>query len=383
MSIIKQFVLFFKVIFICANHSYSFILGSEEELNPLYVAEHTSTSLSIDGGGIRGILPSMILENIQKRIDERFPTTRIPLIKLFDVTGGTSTGGLIALALNRPHDRDRELPYFTAAEIVKKYEEYGPKIFSPDMRRYWTSTGGGLYRGKYNRKGLEDFLKECCGDYTLADSLSHLVIPVYDKLRKEGSHFCSDKAAREPENNFDAYAVGLSTTAAPTYFDPYETHSKGGKKIIGVDGGVINNNPSALVLAAARESDANKNLFMLSIGTGRLKEEETTPAKRRSSFSWIPEAITNGLEIAQMFMEVQPLMKEQEVERTMRAKKYPYYRIQFELPSELMAMDNGTVENIHALKAFGRNYIIEHDELLQKITDELLALRLINEPDKV
>ena len=51
--------------------------------------------LSIDGGGIRGIIPATILEHIEKM-------THKPIAKLFDLIAGTSTGGILALGLTKP-----------------------------------------------------------------------------------------------------------------------------------------------------------------------------------------------------------------------------------------------------------------------------------------
>jgi patatin-like phospholipase/acyl hydrolase len=76
--------------------------------------------LSIDGGGIRGVIPAMVLAHIEEKVER-------PIAELFDVIAGTSTGGLIALGLTRPGAGGR--PKFSAGEVVAIYEDDGRTIF--------------------------------------------------------------------------------------------------------------------------------------------------------------------------------------------------------------------------------------------------------------
>jgi patatin-like phospholipase/acyl hydrolase len=77
-------------------------------------------TLSIDGGGIRGIIPLKILEYIEDK-------TKKQIHQLFNVIGGTSTGGIIALGLNsyKPGTKD----IYKAAELMKFYTEDAHEIF--------------------------------------------------------------------------------------------------------------------------------------------------------------------------------------------------------------------------------------------------------------
>ena len=55
------------------------------------------TILSIDGGGIRGLLPARVLQEIRFRLEKR--GERRAYSELFNLVAGTSTGALIALAI--------------------------------------------------------------------------------------------------------------------------------------------------------------------------------------------------------------------------------------------------------------------------------------------
>src|SRR6266699_2006492 len=90
----------------------------------------TVTILSIDGGGIRGIIPAIILAHIEKR-------TGMPVYRLFDLVAGTSTGGIIALGLTKPNaDAINE---YTAEQMVQLFQDDGPSIF---QHSFWLQLGG-------------------------------------------------------------------------------------------------------------------------------------------------------------------------------------------------------------------------------------------------
>ena len=126
--------------------------------------------LSIDGGGIRGIIPVTILTHIEKKLG-------YPIAKCFDVITGTSTGGIIALALNVPDSNGN--PKFTAHELINLYKNDGDKIFEKSI---WITitTFGGWTGPKYSAKNLELILNKYLQDTTLSQSLSDVVIPAFD-----------------------------------------------------------------------------------------------------------------------------------------------------------------------------------------------------------
>src|SRR5262245_66157419 len=82
--------------------------------------------LAIDGGGIRGILPAMVLADLERR-------TGRPIIDLFDMIVGTSTGDLLALALACPGEGGR--PRHSARDVIRFYEVEGKRVFSRSVWR--------------------------------------------------------------------------------------------------------------------------------------------------------------------------------------------------------------------------------------------------------
>nr|XP_034896820.1 patatin-like protein 2 [Populus alba] len=82
------------------------------------------TVLSIDGGGIRGIIPGTILAFLESELQTQ------DFADYFDVISGTSTGGLVTAMLATPNEQNR--PLFAAKDINDFYLENCPKIFPQD-----------------------------------------------------------------------------------------------------------------------------------------------------------------------------------------------------------------------------------------------------------
>src|SRR5215210_4815135 len=101
--------------------------------------------LSIDGGGIRGIIPAMVLAEIEARTGKRSA-------EMFDLVAGTSTGGILALGLTKPGQDGK--PEYSAKKLIDLYETEGRKIFSIPVWHRVHSVGG-LAEEKYPATGIE------------------------------------------------------------------------------------------------------------------------------------------------------------------------------------------------------------------------------------
>ncbi|KAI3456037.1 hypothetical protein Pfo_012700 [Paulownia fortunei] len=127
--------------------------------------------LSIDGGGIRGIIQELFLI---------FLNQNFRIADYFDVIAGTSTGGLVTAMLTAPNENDR--PLFAAKDIKDFYLHHCPKIFPPESgnllshaARMIKSLSGPKYGGEY----LHSLLKEKLGDAKLHQTLTNIVIPTF------------------------------------------------------------------------------------------------------------------------------------------------------------------------------------------------------------
>lgn len=117
--------------------------------------------LSLDGGGIRGAFAASVLACLEEDQNE-------PINRYFDLIVGTSTGGILALALALG---------IPAARIVSFYQIYGPKIFA---RGRVPGTIRQIFFGKYSPTDLVKALKEVFGDATIGDAKTRLLVPAFD-----------------------------------------------------------------------------------------------------------------------------------------------------------------------------------------------------------
>ena len=125
--------------------------------------------LSIDGGGVRGLIPLTILAEIE-RITGKHTS------ELFDLIVGNSTGGIISLCLVAPDEQNN--PKYTAEQARQLYLQGTPKIFQKSFL-HSLATGGGLWAPKYNRANLDGVLTQFFGDSTLNQATAPVIVTSY------------------------------------------------------------------------------------------------------------------------------------------------------------------------------------------------------------
>jgi patatin-like phospholipase/acyl hydrolase len=220
--------------------------------------------LAVDGGGIRGLIPALVLERLEALIKQRDPTATIA--SSFDLIAGTSTGGLIALALTTPGD-DGE-PALDPAAMIDLYTGADARqIFTrPPLERLpVVSRVSELLDPKYGLDNLRRVLEARFGERTISEALTGVLVTAYDMKERTTRFF---KPWNEEGASLTCVEAGLATCAAPTYFPALELD--GGAL---VDGGVFVNNPTiAAVIEALKRTDGDpirpEDILVVSIGTG-------------------------------------------------------------------------------------------------------------------
>ena len=212
--------------------------------------------LSIDGGGIRGIIPALVLAHLEDQTGKR-------VSELFDLIVGTSTGGILACALARGDENGT--PLYTAHDLADLYRERGQDVFSGST---WDRirTLGGVLDELYDHEELEAVLHHYLGDSLLSDSLTNVMVTAYDIERRETVFF---KSWRDRFEQVRALEACRATSAAPTYFEPAHVDLDDGVRTL-VDGGVFINSPSVSAYAEAIKLFPGEDFQMLSLGTGEL-----------------------------------------------------------------------------------------------------------------
>lgn len=239
--------------------------------------------LALDGGGVRGVIPAVVLAEIE-RVAGR------PLVELFDLVAGTSTGGIIALALTVPKPEGG--PRYTAQDVIHFYLSEIPRVFHRSTPHALKSAGS-LRGPKYPVGQFERTLRETFADTRLSDVLRDVLITSYDIEGRNVHFFESWEAAARPDRNFYLRDIARATSAAPPYFPPARIESLAGPPRFSlVDGGIAANNPALTAYVHARRRVPGADVLLVSIGTG--SPERPIPyekARRWGAIGWATEVI--------------------------------------------------------------------------------------------
>ena len=236
-------------------------------------AKNTYRILSLDGGGIRGLISAAILE----RLDERINGWRDAL----DLIAGTSTGGIIALGLAAGH---------TPSDLVDMYLRAGPEIFRQRCWDYFMNLDN-LRRPRYRPDELYRQIDALFSDLRLADLDKRVLINAFDLSADELStdpdwqpKFFHNFPGEDSDGHRRCADVAKYTSAAPTYFPSRDGF---------VDGGVVANNPSMAALAQTQDPRIKNferpdlsQIRLLSIGTGRAPTAIRGMKKRWGLIRW-------------------------------------------------------------------------------------------------
>jgi len=360
--------------------------------------------LAIDGGGIKGLIPALILKAIEDSLKKRS-------YQVFDLIGGNSTGAIIAVGLTSRNDSTGK-PY-TAEKIASIYETKGAKIFVPqDKLDEKGNIIWGKFRAKYHaikdgNRGIEPYLRRLLGANTKL-SESHAYIQGLEDARVRqmfttsyivnsdggkisnpipysdfGPYLFNWHDADSLPRNKDYYLweAARGSSAAPSYFPIAHVggnmadRSAADEKWV-VDGGIMSNDPAVWgVTEALRTGLATRleDIIVISLGTGIYEANAgvgitnqvgiTSNKGNWGEFAWagFPEKIYNLEEadtasLLSIMMDAVQLVSDEQM-KAFEHGGLTYLRLEPPLPLEQAAMDNIKPENINALKQIVEAYL--------------------------
>ena len=224
--------------------------------------------LSVDGGGIRGLIAIYMLEIIEQKIKEKTADASAQLVDYFDLFVGSSTGSIIVAGLLCPDENGRAK--YSPSSLRKFYMDSSKTIFKKSL---WSSINyvRGMTSAKYSDKGLRKILDVYFKDASLKDLLKPCLITAYDIEARRNFFFRQHRAIHRPHYNFAVKDAVRSSSAAPVLFPIAEIRSQVNRVYHLIDGGVFAFNPSLCAYAEARHMYPSlyaKYMMMLSLGTG-------------------------------------------------------------------------------------------------------------------
>jgi patatin-like phospholipase len=309
--------------------------------------------LTIDGGGIKGLYSATLLGLFEKDLRRRAGDDA-RIVDYTDLICGTSTGGLIALALSL------RIP---AESICEFYELRGPRIFQRSQGLI-ARLRQALFRGKFSDRPLRSALEEILQDHTMGDSHCLLCIPTYDFTHGTYEVFKFDHGEGQlsRHNALPMVDVALATSAAPTFFPlatiPMEHQTQY------VDGGVWANNPSLVGLTEALwhfvgPGKAFDHMTLLSVSSLNFGSGKPPLLKRHRSFlQWAPDLFDLGLiaqsEFTDLFLDLLqrqgslPITYSRIPSATISAEQTPYIRLDLASRESFALMKQFATEMYHA-----------------------------------
>jgi patatin-like phospholipase/acyl hydrolase len=359
------------------------------------MSKHQFRILSLDGGGIKGIIPCTILSYIEQKTGHR-------ISKMFHLLAGTSTGGIISLGLTTPNEFGYNA--FTADDMLQLYVKHGTDIFHHRDNGWFgklfgTKILGGALKKVYDEEEFEKLLQKKFGDNRLKESLADVLVTTYAPEAEKPFYFSSRLAKKDAKEDMLVREIARSTSAAPTYFEPSRVKYDKEEKYAFVDGGVFANNPSILAYGEAKElwknmnnpvrvsvpSDLDKNaktfdayvtpddhdlpFFMLSIGCGHAPAKiDLSDAEDWRMANWIKPLLTS------VFMQSVAESTDYTMKHLLppfEDKTLRYIRLDLEIPEANSQMDDVSEENIKALCKIADQFVKENQKKLDDICNLL------------
>lgn len=307
--------------------------------------------LSIDGGGLRGIVPILILIEIEKITGKK-------IHEIFDLIVGTSTGGIITCGLAATKDGINNV--LTLEDMLMLYTKHATDIFPRKNKiQKLINSISSLFNPKYSEKGLEKLLDKYFSDMDMNKNLlKPICVTSYDIKNNEVVIFKSRKSKINDKNKL-LKLVCRATSAAPTYFKPLTCYWDGKKREL-IDGGIYLNNPSMVGI-----TDAIKNRYgrkvklndikLLSLGTGSYSEK----LGKKSNTNW---GIIKWIKpISEIMMQASSLSVNYQTELLIN----DYLRLQLILDKkEHSSMDDSSKETIDYIIDQTKKQILENKDLM-------------------
>jgi predicted acylesterase/phospholipase RssA len=327
-------------------NAYSYNLDYQMPVHVASDATEFYDVLSIDGGGVRGLIPTFILSEIERRAG-------VPLYRLFHLHVGTSTGSIVAAALSLPRKGGHEP--LMAREVADIYVgTQVANIFQPTWNIY------GLFGPKYTNGRIEVFKDYFGSDTRMSQSLNE-----FAAIAAEHMPVSTRRFSKRSDPSLQVSDALVASSAAPTYFS---THKIGAKEF--VDGGLIANNPGIEGHYEAMEcKEPSQKIRVWSFGTGNLMPDPSLAnsnqgeRKNQGLLYWAPAAF--GMSFDAQSRAVEDYMKSH------APGAFKRFQVWLDRP---YAMDDSSEETLRALIENSRQFIRDHSAEI----DEMVALLLRN-----
>jgi patatin-like phospholipase/acyl hydrolase len=315
--------------------------------------------LALDGGGVRGVMEMVLLEEIESRTNQN-------VAELFQLIVGSSAGSIGALAFAVPGSDGK--PKYSATEIRSIFEENAETVFPYSEWR----NAMAYFTCKYSADGIESLAKKFFGDITMNQAVCDVLVPTMEiySTKKPWVMPGGPCAASNPTLGALLMSdVMLMSTAAPSYLPPRQI-TIDGKQLVFTDGSLPASNPANEAYAESIKLGLKKpdtKVTLLSIGTGKNTDDAISydTCKDWGETQWASPVLDC------IFAGSEEIVNEEMTD----ILGSDFVRIQFPTTKAVSELDNPA--NIPQLEAIAKAYIDAHgdqlEDLCRKLTGENLA----------
>lgn len=351
-----------------------FNIALNSEIDPLISFMAKIRILSIDGGGIRGIIPGTILQSVEERIQAYTGNPDARLVDYVDFIAGTSTGGIITCGMLIPSTDNPQQAKYSLKEIVARYHQKGGEIFKKPLFHQIKSLGG-LRDEKYPNTALKKSLNEQFGDSKMSELLRPCLLTAYEIEDRQSLFITQHDAVKSPEDDFFVKDAVLATCSAPTFFEAVKIPSLSGESHVLIDGGVFANNPGMCAYAEVRKltfgditHPTSKDMLLISLGTGHINQGyDYQKAKNFGFLQWARPLISIMMSSSSETVSYQLRWL---FDAGFNAENY--IRIEPDLLHANMEMDDASVTNMNALRHAGLDYVEKNGDSINNIVQKLV-----------
>lgn len=331
--------------------------------------------LSVDGGGVRGIIPAVVLEYIENKIIELTNNKDARLSDFLDFVSGTSTGSIISGMIITPDEHGK--PAYKMEDVVQAYFDLAEVVFKKslwrDIKTLW-----GVLGPRYDVNNIENQLLVKFNHWRMKDLLLPCAFTGYDTDKRKPVIY-TNKDQVEKYGDFFLKDIIRGSTSIPSVFKP--AYFRDGTNINTlIDGGVFANNPSMVTYIEVRKTEHIKklneyknidpeNIMFLSLGTGSAT---LTPYPYKKIKKW--GMLRWFFPILNILLQGTNEVINYEMERLFDSYQVRNNFIRIN-PCIILGNSSGqdaSSENMKHLHQDAMNYVSTNKEFLNKIAEDLI-----------
>lgn len=327
--------------------------------------------LCIDGGGLRGVIPVLILQELERRMNGK------RIHEMFDLIAGTSTGGLITCGLAVADGNNK--PLYNLDNILSIYTNRGKEIFpKKGFFGNLVTKVSSLTNPTYSAAGIDKVLRDLVDHKRIMNCVKPIFVTSYDLYNNEDIFFRTRTAAKDATCNVELYDVCRATSAGPTYLPAY-LGTFGNSKRAYIDGGVYMNNPTVGAIVEVSKFHADpiynrpdlkfEDICVLSLGTGHYSADlAQKKVEGGGALNWvkpISDIMMQGVNQATSY-EAEELLEDGQ-----------YLRLSINIYDEKRAdMADSSDETRDYLIAETKNQVLNNSVLMKQLDDFIKTAQL-------